>query len=142
MILKIKKLDNSATIPEYKSSQASGMDLYSLYDSVIHPNGIQIVETGIAIELPKGYEGQVRPRSGLATKGITVMNTPGTIDNDYRGEIKVILINHANTSFFITRGDKIAQLVIAKTYKVDLEEVEELNETVRGEDGFGSTGKW
>jgi len=141
MILKIKKLDNSATIPEYKSSQASGMDLYSLYDSVIHPNGIQIVETGIAIELPKGYEGQVRPRSGLATKGITVMNTPGTIDNDYRGEIKVILINHANTSFFITRGDKIAQLVIAKTYKVDLEEVEELNETVRGEDGFGSTGK-
>ena len=141
MILKIKKLDNSATIPEYKSSQASGMDLYSLYDSVIHPNGIQIVETGIAIELPKGYEGQVRPRSGLATKGITVMNTPGTIDNDYRGEIKVILINHANTSFFITRGDRIAQLVIAKTYKVDLEEVEELNETVRGEDGFGSTGK-
>lgn len=105
------------------------------------PHDVKLIDTGIAIELPEGYEAQVRPRSGLATKGITVMNTPGTIDNDYRGEIKIIMVNHAHQMFTINKGDRIAQLVIAPFYKAEVKEVEELSETERGESGFGSTGK-
>ena len=140
MILKVKKLSESAILPEYKSEGAAGMDLYSNENVTLMPGEIKMISTGIALEIPKGYEGQVRPRSGLSLKGVTVVNAPGTIDSDYRGEVKVLLINHGREPFNIEPGLRIAQLVIQKCEKAELVEHKELSETKRGSGGFGSTG--
>ena len=131
-------------VPEYKTDGSAGADLYANTDSdiVLKPLQRTLVPTGIFIGLPKGYEAQVRPRSGLSIKyGITVLNTPGTIDSDYRGEIKVILVNLSNEEFTLRPGERIAQLVISKYETAEWEEVEELDDTERGDGGFGSTGK-
>ncbi|MCE3254711.1 MAG: dUTP diphosphatase [Rickettsiaceae bacterium] len=144
-ILKIKRLDNNPDLPlpKYETIGSAGMDLLAAIDEpvVIKPGEIKLVKTGIAIALELGFEAQVRPRSGLALKnGITVLNTPGTIDSDYRGEICVILINHSQLDFKIERGMRIAQMVIAKHEQAKIVEVKNLDETTRGEGGFGSTG--
>ena len=143
MILKIKKLDNRARLPEYMSEYASGMDIYACLKEkvILQPLKRVLIPTGIAISLPKGYEAQIRPRSGLAVKhGITLANTPGTIDADYRGEIKIIMINLGESEFEINHGDRIAQMVIAKVEIPEISEVAILDETARGKGGFGSTG--
>ena len=140
--LKVKKLNKLAEIPQYQTDEAAGFDLHSIEDIVIAPNERKLISTGLSFEIPKGYEIQIRPRSGLAYKhGITVLNSPGTIDSDYRGEIKVLLINHSNESFEIKVGERIAQAVIQAVIQANFEEVEELNDTTRGAGGFGSTGK-
>ncbi|MFZ9469553.1 MAG: dUTP diphosphatase [Rickettsiales bacterium] len=144
-ILKIKKLENlgDLPLPKYETAGSAGMDLLaSIDDDIILKSGeIQLIKTGIAIALENGYEAQIRPRSGLALKnGITVLNSPGTIDSDYRGEICVILINHSKKDFTITRGMRIAQMVIARFEQAEIHQVDNLNETVRGLSGFGSTG--
>ncbi len=141
----IKKLNNLKNIPlpHYATSQSAGMDLSAAIDEpiIVKSGQVQIVPTGIAIALPAGMEAQVRPRSGLAAKNsVTVLNSPGTIDADYRGEIKAILINHSQEDFTITPGMRIAQMVIAKYEQVQLEEATSLDETDRGAGGFGSTG--
>lgn len=145
MKVKIKRLPHAEglPLPKYATPGSVGMDLLAaIYEPlVIKPMERCLVPTGIAIELPEGYEAQVRPRSGLALKhGITLLNTPGTIDWDYRGEIKVVLINLGQEDFTINRGDRIAQLVVCPVVKVEWEEVEELNQTQRSDGGFGSTG--
>lgn len=130
-------------LPHYESRSSAGMDLRADLSEAItlQPLGRAIVKTGLFIELPHGYEAQVRPRSGLAAKkGVTVLNSPGTIDADYRGEIGVILVNLSNEPFTVENGERIAQLVIAKHERAEWEPVEALSETVRGEGGFGSTG--
>ena len=140
----IKKLDPSVKLPEYKTSGASGMDLIAfLKDPInIKPKNSFLIPTGLSIAFSENYEVQIRPRSGLAAKkNISVLNTPGTIDSDYRGEIKVILYNHGNTDFLINNKDRIAQMILTPVIKMDLEEIDTLPETVRGEGGFGSTGK-
>ena len=141
----IKKLSNLKDIPlpNYATAQSAGMDLSAAINepTIIKAGEVQIIPTGIAIALPAGMEAQVRPRSGLAAKnGITVLNSPGTVDADYRGEIKAILINHGKEDFTITPGMRIAQMIIAKYEHVQLEEVGSLDETDRGAGGFGSTG--
>ena len=142
MNLKIKKLVEDATIPEYKTAGAAGMDVCSVEDVMLQPMGFKIVKTGLAMAIPHGYEVQVRPRSGMACKyGISVINTPGTIDEDYRGEIGVGLINLSQEPFKVEKGMRIAQLVVNKVEQPQIEVVEELDETERGEGGFGSTGK-
>ncbi|QGN54849.1 dUTP diphosphatase [Novosphingobium sp. Gsoil 351] len=129
------------TLPEYATDGAAGMDVLSAEDVTLHPGERWPVATGLAVAIPHGYEIQVRPRSGLALKhGISVPNSPGTIDSDYRGELKVILINHGQAPFEVRRGDRIAQLVIAPVVRASWLKVEELDETKRGEGGFGSTG--
>jgi dUTP pyrophosphatase len=129
-------------LPSYATQGAAGMDLRSAETLTIKPHARALVATGIAIALPLGFEAQVRPRSGLAVKhGVTVLNAPGTIDCDYRGEIKVPLINHGDEDFVIARGDRIAQIVIAPAPQMMLEEVSMLDETLRGAGGFGSSGK-
>ena len=141
--LLIKKLDKKVITPEYKTKGSSGMDLMAnIKDAVFLKSGkSDIIPTGIAISIPVGYEIQIRPRSGLAAKKkITVLNTPGTIDADYRGEIKVILINLGNEEFKINPNDRIAQMVLCPVIKAELVEVDELQNTKRGEGGFGSTG--
>jgi dUTP pyrophosphatase len=145
MIVPIKKLPSSQdlNLPFYATSQSAGMDLYaSNFDNiVIKPSARALVPTGICIALPDGFEAQVRSRSGLAIKhGITVLNSPGTIDADYRGEIQVILINLGQEDFVIEPGMKIAQMVIAKFQQIQWQEVAELSETIRNTSGFGSTG--
>ncbi len=140
MKLKVKKLVRWAKLPEYSTSGSAGLDLFSAEEVEIPPGEWRLIGTGISIELPQGYEAQVRPRSGLALKGITIMNAPGTIDPDYRGEVKVILVNFSKEVFSVPKGMKIAQLVVSKYEKVECEEVEILSETERGEKGFGSTG--
>lgn len=128
-------------LPAYATDGAAGMDVVSAEDTVIKPGARYPVATGLAMAIPHGFEIQVRPRSGLALKhGITVPNTPGTIDSDYRGELKVILINHGEEPFSIARGDRVAQLVIAPVVQAAWDEVAELDDTQRGEGGFGSTG--
>lgn len=128
-------------LPTYGSTAASGLDLHAAKDATIDPGKHQLIPTGIMIALPPQHEAQVRPRSGLALKhGITVLNSPGTVDADYRGEVGVILINHGDKPFEVKRGDKIAQLVIASVIQVQLKEVDELPSTDRGSGGFGSTG--
>lgn len=130
-------------LPAYATAQSAGMDLLAAVDAplTIAPGAFTLVPTGLAIALPAGYEAQVRPRSGLAAKnGVTVLNSPGTIDADYRGEIKVILINHGTQPFVIERGMRIAQMVIAQHAHVEWQSVETLDETARGAGGFGSTG--
>ena len=139
----IKKIKKNISLPEYKTEGSSGMDLLANIDKTITlaPGEKQLISTGIAVAIPKDFEIQIRPRSGLAAKnGISVLNTPGTIDSDYRGEIKVILINLGKESFIINNNDRIAQMVPCPIIKGVLEEVEELPDTVRGSDGFGSTG--
>ncbi|MEA5535477.1 dUTP diphosphatase [Crocosphaera sp. XPORK-15E] len=141
MKIKVLKLDKSATVPKYEHPEDSGMDLISIEDLEILPGENKLVKTGISIELPPNTEAQIRPRSGLALKHqITVLNTPGTIDEGYRGEVGVILINHGKTSFKVTQGMRIAQMVIAPVIRVEIEEVEQLSDTIRGKGGFGSTG--
>ena len=141
MRLLIKRLSESATLPSYAHVGDAGLDLYSAVAVSIEPGESQLVGTGISIELPPDTEAQVRPRSGLALKhGISVLNTPGTIDHGYRGEVGVILINHGRQRFNVEPGMKIAQMVIAPFLTVSVEEAEELSSTARGQGGFGSTG--
>lgn len=141
MLLKVKKLVPDAQLPHYAHPGDAGLDLFSVQDAVLTPGSSAMIKTGIAIELPPHTEGQVRPRSGLAAKHqISVLNTPGTIDEGYRGEVCVILINHGKTDFHIDHGMKIAQLVVKPVLSVDVEEVMELSDTSRGAGGFGSTG--
>ena len=144
-ILKIKKLDNfnNLNLPKYKTKGSAGMDLEAALaeDFILESGKSALIKTGIAIALEEGFEAQIRPRSGLALKnGISVLNTPGTIDSDYRGEIGVILINHSQENFTIMPGMRIAQMVISKYEQAEIQIVENLDETVRGEGGFGSTG--
>jgi len=130
-------------LPTYATAQSAGMDLRANIDAPItlRPMERQLIPTGLHIALPEGFEAQVRPRSGLALKhGITVLNTPGTIDADYRGELKVLLVNFSNTDFVINAGERVAQMVIARYEKVDFEQVTELDETERGAGGYGHTG--
>ena len=140
----IQVLNKSIKIPEYQSSEASGFDLtaYVKDNFIIKPKEYQIIPTGLIMEIPKGYEGQIRPRSGLAAKnGITVLNSPGTIDSDYRGEIKIILINLGIKEFLILPGMRVAQMVISPTTQAELNVFTEIkSDTTRGNKGFGSTG--
>ena len=140
----IKKLDPTVEIPSYKTKGASGMDLMAFIKQPIKlpPKSSCLVPTGLSVAFSEEYEIQIRPRSGLAAKNnISILNTPGTIDSDYRGEIKIILFNHGNSEFVINNKDRIAQMVLMPVHKIDLEEVENLPDTSRGEGGFGSTGK-
>ena len=142
--LLIKKLQKNIVLPEYKTDGSSGMDLMANVEQTVKilPGEKKIISTGIMVAIPEQYEIQIRPRSGLAAKnGISVLNTPGTIDSDYRGEIKVILINLGKDIFEIKKNDRIAQMIVCPIIKVELEEVESLPETVRGKGGFGSTDK-
>lgn len=141
--VEVKRLPHGAglPLPAYATSGAAGMDVVSAESVTIAPGARHAVATGLALAIPQGYEIQVRPRSGLALKhGITVPNTPGTIDSDYRGELKVILINHGSEPFAIQRGDRVAQLVLAPVVQAAWDEVAELDATERGAGGFGSTG--
>ena len=141
--VKRNKAAEDLPLPRYMSSGSAGMDLYAAVDknTEILPGGFGLIPTGIHLQLPDGYEGQVRPRSGLAAKyGVTVLNTPGTIDSDYKGEVKVILINLGSEPFVIKRGDRIAQLVISRYEKVELVPTECLDDSERGAGGFGHTG--
>ena len=140
----VKKLKPSVKLPSYKTDGASGMDLMAYIDKSIElkPGESCLVPTGLSVAFPEEYEIQIRPRSGLAAKNnISVLNTPGTIDSDYRGEIKVILFNHGNKDFKIDNNDRIAQMILTPVIKIDLEETNELPESIRGVGGFGSTGK-
>ena len=140
----IKKLDPAVELPAYKTEGASGMELMALVKKSINlkPNSSCLVPTGLAVAFASDFEIQIRPRSGLAAKNsISVLNTPGTIDSDYRGEIKVILFNHGKNDFLINNKDRIAQMILTPVIKMDLEETDDLPETIRGEGGFGSTGK-
>ena len=144
-ILKVKKLENHGDLklPKYETAGSAGLDLTAAIDEdiILKPGEITLVKTGLAIALEKGYEAQIRPRSGLALKkGITVLNSPGTVDSDYRGEVCAILINHSKVDFTIKRGERIAQMVIARHEQAEITLVEELDDTDRGEGGFGSTG--
>ena len=141
--VEVKRLPHGEDLPlpAYATEGAAGMDVVSAEDVTIAPGARHPVATGLALAIPQGYEIQVRPRSGLAFKqGITVPNTPGTIDSDYRGELKVLLINHGTEDFAIARGDRVAQLVLAPVVQAAWQEVEELDATARGDGGFGSTG--
>ena len=141
----IKKLNQAVKLPEYKTDGASGMDLLAFIKEPINVKSktSSLVPTGLSVAFSENYEIQIRPRSGLAAKNnISILNTPGTIDSDYRGEIKVIIYNHGNTDFIINNGDRIAQMVLSPVIKMDLEETNDLPVTLRGKGGFGSTGKW
>ena len=140
----IKKLDPKVQLPIYKTEGSSGMDLMAFTDKPIKilPNSFALIPTGISLAMPNDVEIQIRPRSGLASKSsIGVLNSPGTIDSDYRGEVKIILFNHGNNEFIVNNNDRVAQMVLMPVLKMDLEEVDELPKTIRGAGGFGSTGK-
>ena len=140
----VKKLNPSVQLPAYKTSGASGMDLMAFVDQPIKiaPKSSYLVPTGLSLAFSEDYEIQIRPRSGLAAKNhITVLNTPGTIDSDYRGEIKIILFNHGDEEFVINNKDRIAQMILTPIIKMELEETDNLPDSVRGKGGFGSTGK-
>ena len=140
----IKKLDPAVKIPEYKTDGASGMDLIAFIKEPINikPKASSLVPTGISVAFATDYEIQIRPRSGLAAKNnISVLNTPGTIDSDYRGELKIILFNHGGKNFIINNNDRVAQMVLTPIIKMELEETNDLPESIRNEGGFGSTGK-
>ena len=140
----VKKLDPKVQLPKYKTEGSSGMDLMAFIKEPIEiaPYNSELIPTGITVAIPNDLEIQIRPRSGLAAKSnISVLNTPGTIDSDYRGEIKIILFNHGNKKFIVKNNDRVAQMVLAPILKVDFEEVEILPETLIGSGGFGSTGK-
>lgn len=139
--LKVKKIDEAAILPEYAHEGDAGLDLFSIEEKIIKAGESVLIRTGIQMELPRDTEAQVRPRSGLALKhSITVLNTPGTIDEGYRGEVKIILINHGKEDFKVEKSMKIAQMVIKPVLRVKIEEVEELSDTDRGQGGFGSSG--
>jgi dUTP pyrophosphatase len=141
MKLKIKRIDPSAKLPEYAHPGDAGLDVFSVEEADIEPGCSKLVRTGITMELPEGTEAQVRPRSGLALRHqITLLNTPGTIDEGYRGEVCVILINHGKETFHVHKGMKIAQMVIQNVLRAEVEECGDLSGSQRGEDGFGSTG--
>ena len=140
----VKRLNSKVNFPEYKTSGSSGMDLMAFVDTPIKipPNTLKLIPTGLFIAIPEDLEIQIRPRSGLAAKSsISVLNTPGTIDSDYRGELKIILFNHGNKDFIVNNNDRVAQMVLTPVIKMELEEVDQLPETIRGSGGFGSTGK-
>jgi len=140
----IKKLDPAVELPKYKTSGSSGMDLMAFIKQSIKlaPKNSCLIPTGLSVAFSEDYEIQIRPRSGLAAKNnISVLNTPGTIDSDYRGEIKIILFNHGNTEFVINNKDRVAQMILTPIQKMQLEEVKNLPDTLRGKGGFGSTGK-
>ena len=142
--VQIKKLDPSVKLPTYKTDGASGMDLMAFIKEpiTVKPKTSELIPTGLSVAFSKNYEIQIRPRSGLAAKNnISVLNTPGTIDSDYRGELKVIIYNHGNENFIIHNEDRIAQMVLTPVLKIELQETKTLTETIRGEGGFGSTGK-
>ena len=139
----IKKLDSAVKIPSYKTTGASGMDLMAFIDKPIKilPKSSSLIPTGLSVAFSEDYEIQIRPRSGLAAKNsISVLNTPGTIDSDYRGEIKIILFNHGKNDFIVNNGDRVAQMILTPTVKMELEEIDNLPDTIRGKGGFGSTG--
>ena len=137
MIVKIKKLDRELPTPKYQTEGSVGFDIYASNNLIVEPGKVGLVKNGFSIELPKGYEAQIRPRSGLALKNkVTVLNTPGTIDSDYRGEVCTIIINHSDEPFFVKKRDRIAQMIIKKVEIADLHEVNELSETERGAGGF------
>ena len=141
----VKKLNPKAELPKYKTEGSSGMDLMALIENsiTIKSQNSALIPTGLSIAIPEDMEVQIRPRSGLAAKSnISVLNTPGTIDSDYRGEIKIILFNHGKEEFTVNNNDRIAQMILMPVLKAEFEEVEELPKTVRGSGGFGSTGKW
>ena len=141
----VKKLNPKAELPKYKTEGSSGMDLMALIENsiTIKSQNSALIPTGLSIAIPEDMEVQIRPRSGLAAKSnISVLNTPGTIDSDYRGEIKIILFNHGKEEFTVNNNDRIAQMVLMPILKAEFKEVEELPKTVRGSGGFGSTGKW
>ena len=140
----IKKLDPKVTLPSYKTKGASGMDLMAFLKEkiVIKPQTSALIPTGLSVAFSEDYEIQIRPRSGLAAKNnISVLNTPGTIDSDYRGELKIIIFNHSKHDFVVNNNDRVAQMVLTPIAKMELEEANELPKTLRGEGGFGSTGK-
>ena len=140
----VKKLHPKVQLPSYKTEGSSGMDLMAFIENSVKitSNSSAIIPTGISLAIPNDVEIQIRPRSGLAAKSnISVLNTPGTIDSDYRGEIKVILFNHGKSDFLVKNGDRIAQMVLVPILKIDFLEVDDLPETIRGDGGFGSTGK-
>ena len=140
----IKKTSKEVITPKYKTDGSSGVDLSAFLDKevVIKPNSSDLIPTGLQVAIPEEFEIQIRPRSGLAAKeSIGVLNSPGTIDSDYRGELKIILFNHSDKDFIINNGDRIAQMVLVPIFKMEFEEVDSLPDTVRGQGGFGSTGK-
>ena len=140
----IKKINKEVITPKYKTDGSSGVDLSAFLEKkvVIKPNSSELIPTGLQVAIPEELEIQIRPRSGLAAKErIGVLNSPGTIDSDYRGELKIILFNHSNKDFIINNGDRIAQMVLVPILKMEFEEVDSLPDTVRGQGGFGSTGK-
>ena len=139
-----KRLNSKVKLPKYKTDGSSGMDLMAFTEKtiIIRPNSSALIPTGLSIAIPQDTEIQIRPRSGLAAKsGITVLNTPGTIDSDYRGEIKIILFNHGEKNFEVNNNDRIAQMILTPILKIEFEETNELPDTIRGSGGFGSTGK-
>ena len=141
----LKKLDSEVQIPSFKTEGSSGMDLMAFIKDpiIIEPNSSALIPTGLSVAIPNDVEVQIRPRSGLAAKSnIGVLNSPGTIDSDYRGEIKIILFNHGDKKFTVKNNDRVAQMVIAPILKANFEEVDKLPDTIRGIGGFGSTGKW
>lgn len=141
MMVKFRRIDPAAMLPSYAHPGDAGMDIRSIEDLVIDPGARKLVRTGLVMMLPPGYEAQVRPRSGLALKnGVTVLNTPGTIDEGYRGEVGVVLANFGSEPFRIEKGSKIAQIVVAPCTRAEIEETVEIDSTERGEGGFGSTG--
>tara|TARA_Y100000590_G_scaffold254155_1_gene285457 strand:- start:36 stop:473 length:438 start_codon:yes stop_codon:yes gene_type:complete len=140
----VTRLNSKVKLPEYKTSGSSGMDLMAFVENPIKilPNTVELIPTGLSIAIPEDLEIQIRPRSGLAAKSsISVLNAPGTIDSDYRGELKIILFNHGNKDFIVNNNDRVAQMVLTPVIKMELEEVDQLPETIRGSGGFGSTGK-
>lgn len=144
LTIKVKRLESAdgLPLPSYQTDHAAGMDLTAAERAVLKPGERALVSTGLVVEIPEGYEAQIRPRSGLAIKhGVTLVNSPGTIDADYRGEIRIILINHGTEQFTIERGERIAQMVFAPVTRIEWIEVGDVTETGRGAGGFGSTGK-
>lgn len=142
LIVKIQKVSREATLPQYEHEGDSGMDVTSVVSATIKPTESRLIRTGLKIEVPAGYEVQVRPRSGLALRhAVTVLNTPGTIDSSYRGEIGVILVNHGKEDFVVTIGMKVAQLVVQQVVKATIVEESSLSNTTRNTGGFGSTGR-
>ena len=141
VIVKIKKIHPDAVIPKYIHLSDAGMDIYSVENLILKPNERKLVKTGLTFEFPKGYEIQVRPKSGLALNhGLTILNTPGTIDSGYRGELGVILFNSSDEDYNVKKGEKIAQIILKKVELIEFEEVKELSDSPRGQGGFGSTG--
>jgi len=141
----VKRLNSKVKLPEYKTEGSSGMDLSAFIDNPIKiaPNTLELIPTGLSVAIPDDLEIQIRPRSGLSAKSsIGILNTPGTIDSDYRGELKIILFNHGEKDFIVNNEDRIAQIILTPVIKMELEEVDQLPKTIRGSGGFGSTGKW